>query len=355
MTYSDKAADVVFEKVTRMFGKVAATREVSFHIQPGTLTTLVGPSGCGKTTMLRMIAGLDTPTSGRILIGGKDVTLLPATTRDVTMVFQSYALFPHMTVVENVAYGLRMSNWAKADALARAEEGLAMFGLDGLGKRLPGELSGGQQQRAAVARALVIEPQVLLFDEPLSNLDARLRRKVRTEIRELQQKLGLTAVYVTHDQDEALAVSDNIIIMNNGEIAQEGSPREIYQRPDNVFVASFIGDANMVKAQLVGHDGKLASVQLGKMTLQLPRRDMATGEVTLAVRPEAVVLTMTDGGDAIEGTIYDASYLGGQMEYLVDTPLGQLFVIDMRGGEAFRAQDKVFVSFTAQGVSLVRD
>ena len=184
--------------------------------------TLLGPSGCGKTTTLRLIAGLEMPTAGRILIGEDDVTTVPATERDVSMVFQSYALFPHMTVLENVAYGLNVSGRPKAEARARAEEGLALVGLEGYGRRLPSELSGGQQQRVAVARALVLEPEVLLFDEPLSNLDAKLRRRVREEIRELQQKLGLTSVYVTHDQGEALAVSDRIIVMRNAEIAQAG-------------------------------------------------------------------------------------------------------------------------------------
>ncbi|MCB1719928.1 MAG: ABC transporter ATP-binding protein, partial [Candidatus Competibacteraceae bacterium] len=188
-----------------------------------------GPSGCGKTTTLRMIAGLEMASSGRILIGGRDVTKLPATDRDVSMVFQSYALFPHMSVEENVSYGLKLSGFGKAEVRERAEAGLALVGLKGYGGRMPGELSGGQQQRVAVARALVLEPQVLLFDEPLSNLDAKLRRRVREEIRDIQTSLGLTVVYVTHDQEEALAVSDRIVVMNNAVIAQTGTPRELYE------------------------------------------------------------------------------------------------------------------------------
>lgn len=208
------AGSVTFQNVRKTFGAFTAIADLSLTVEPGTLVTLLGPSGCGKTTTLRMLAGLEHPTSGRILIGGKDVTMLPANERDVSMVFQSYALFPHMNSLDNVAYGLESSGVPKKEARQKAEHGLKLVGLAGMGGRLPAELSGGQQQRVAVARALVLEPQVLLLDEPLSNLDARLRRRVRTEIRELQQRLQFTAVYVTHDQDEALAVSDQIIVMS---------------------------------------------------------------------------------------------------------------------------------------------
>lgn len=202
--------------------------------------TLLGPSGCGKTTTLRLLAGLEHPTAGKIIIGGKDVTMLPANERDVSMVFQSYALFPHMSSLENVAYGLVSSGLPKTQARQKAEHG-RLVGLAGMGSRLPAELSGGQQQRVAVARALVLEPQVLLLDEPLSNLDARLRRRVRKEIRDLQQRLQFTAVYVTHDQEEALAVSDKIIVMKDGNIAQAGSPRDLYEAPASAFIADFMG------------------------------------------------------------------------------------------------------------------
>ncbi len=228
------------QNVTKKFGNFTALPDLSLTVEPGTLVTLLGPSGCGKTTTLRLLAGLEHPTSGRILIGGKDVTMLPANERDVSMVFQSYALFPHMSSLDNVAYGLESSGLKKKEARERAEEGLKLVGLAGMGHRLPAELSGGQQQRVAVARALVLEPQVLLLDEPLSNLDARLRRRVRTEIRELQQRLGFTAVYVTHDQDEALAVSDTIIVMKDGDIAQQGSPRDLYESPASAFIADFM-------------------------------------------------------------------------------------------------------------------
>ena len=242
MSINSKASPVSFRNVTKIYGKdVVAVDNINLEIEAGKLVTLLGPSGCGKTTTLRMIAGLEMATKGAILIGDRDVTLLPATDRDVSMVFQSYALFPHMTVMENVSYGLGFSGFDKSETKDRAAQGLDLVGLKGYGDRLPSELSGGQQQRVAVARALVLEPQVLLFDEPLSNLDAKLRRQVREEIREIQQNLGLTVVYVTHDQEEALAVSDEIVVMRNAGIAQIGTPRQLYDAPADRFVADFSG------------------------------------------------------------------------------------------------------------------
>src|SRR5512139_1967616 len=272
-----KAAGIEFRAVTKRYGDVAAVREVSFSIAPKSLVTLLGPSGCGKTTILRMIAGLEMPTSGRILIGGEDVTERSAAERDVSMVFQSYALFPHLAVLENVRYGLVVSGTPKAAADARARAALETVGLSGMEARLPSELSGGQQQRVAVARALVLEPSVLLFDEPLSNLDARLRRQMREEIRELQQRLGLTVVYVTHDQAEALAVSDRIIVMGRAVIAQEGTPRELYAQPKDAFVAGFMGEANRVRGTLVRRDATQGDVALGPLVIALPHRGLADG------------------------------------------------------------------------------
>src|SRR5437660_8951392 len=228
-----EAAAVELQSVVKRYGATTAVNNVSLTVAAGTLATLLGPSGCGKTTTLRLIAGLETVTAGRILIGGRDMTRLPASERNVSMVFQSYALFPHMTVLENVAYGPAVSGVPRKRARDMATEKLALVGLSGLDRRYPSELSGGQQQRVAVARALVLEPSVLLFDEPLSNLDAKLRRRVRDEIRELQLRLGLTVVYVTHDQQEALAVSDQIIVMDQAAIAQHGRPRDLYEEPSN--------------------------------------------------------------------------------------------------------------------------
>ena len=280
-----QAADVEFHSVVKRYGGVTAVDDVSFRIEPGTLVTLLGPSGCGKTTTLRLIAGLEMVSSGSITIGGRDVTSAPASERDVSMVFQSYALFPHMSVLENVAYGPRVSG--DRAATDKAVEKLRMVGLDGFGSRMPSELSGGQQQRVAVARALVLEPQVLLFDEPLSNLDAKLRRRVREDIRELQQSLGLTVAYVTHDQQEALAVSDRIIVMSNSRIAQVGAPRELYEAPRDRFVADFIGDANLVDAELGEHRGSRAPVHLGGVELELEHRGAAP-ELRVEVRQRLV-------------------------------------------------------------------
>ncbi|MGN6471253.1 MAG: ABC transporter ATP-binding protein, partial [Rhizobiaceae bacterium] len=300
---------VRFEMVTKRYGEVVAVDRVGFDIAPGTLVTLLGPSGCGKTTTLRLIAGLEQASGGRILIDGTDVTALSAAERDVSMVFQSYALFPHMNVMENVSYGLRAMGLKKAEAEARAAEKLSLVGLSGYEKRQPSELSGGQQQRVAVARAIVLEPKVLLFDEPLSNLDAKLRRHVRDEIRGLQQDLALTVVYVTHDQEEALAVSDRIIVMRSARVAQDGTPRELYNAPASRFVADFMGDANLLEVTVGPHRGDTAKVRVGPLSLDLPHRGIAPGPAALAVRPHAVKLA-AGSADGIEGRVTKAAYLG---------------------------------------------
>ena len=305
-----------FRAVTKRYGAVTAVDDVSFTIAPGTLVTLLGPSGCGKTTTLRLIAGLEIASQGRILIGDEDVTTLSASERDVSMVFQSYALFPHMSVLDNVAYGPTVQGAPKRQARELAQEKLALVGLSGLEKRSPSELSGGQQQRVAVARALVLEPKVLLFDEPLSNLDAKLRRRVREDIRELQQKLNLTVAYVTHDQEEALAVSDRIIVMSNATIAQIGTPRELYEEPASLFVADFIGDANLIDAEVIEERGERALVRLGPLEVELARRGARKGPVKVAVRPDAVTIgAAPDGagpanGAAVAATVVKGSYSG---------------------------------------------
>ena len=287
------------------------------------------------------------------MIGDKDVTRLPATDRDVSMVFQSYALFPHMSVAENVAYGLTVSGSSKVEALEKAQEGLSLVGLSGYGKRLPSELSGGQQQRVAVARALVLEPEVLLLDEPLSNLDAKLRRQVREEIRDIQQELGLTAVYVTHDQEEALAVSDQIIVMNKSVIAQQGSPRELYEQPASAFIADFIGDANLVEAELESREGDLAQLAVAGLSVKVPHRELTTGQVTLAVRPDAVVVHADPEATALKGEVTHASYLGNQIQYTIDSPLGELFVIDYRVQQAVSKGQSVALGLNTNGLALV--
>jgi len=345
-----KAADVEFRSVAKRYGGVTAVDDVSFRIEPGTLATLLGPSGCGKTTTLRLIAGLEMVSSGTITIGGRDVTSAPASERDVSMVFQSYALFPHMNVLENVAYGPTVSG--DPAAKDKAIEKLRMVGLDAYADRMPSELSGGQQQRVAVARALVLEPQVLLFDEPLSNLDAKLRRRVREEIRELQQSLGLTVAYVTHDQQEALAVSDRIIVMSNSRIAQIGAPRELYEAPRDRFVADFIGDANLVEAELGAHRGSRAPVSLGGLEVELEHRGAAPGTVRVAIRPESIVLK-NDGTSPLKGTVSKAAYLGTHMEYTVEAPIGQLFVVDRDVSRPIPAGTQVSIALSDHGVALV--
>jgi iron(III) transport system ATP-binding protein len=350
-----QAASVEFRNVTKRYGSVTAVDSVSFTIEPGRLVTLLGPSGCGKTTTLRMIAGLEMANEGQILIGGSDVTNLSAADRDVSMVFQSYALFPHMSVLENVAYGPSVQGVPKKDAYEMAMEKLSLIGLKGLEKRAPSELSGGQQQRVAVARALVLEPQVLLFDEPLSNLDAKLRRRVREDIRELQQSLNLTVAYVTHDQEEALAVSDRIIVMSNARIAQTGTPRELYEEPASLFVADFIGDANIISGDLLSVSGPLAQVRIDTLSLDLPHRGAGQGPVKLAVRPDAILLDEGPSpSGAITGTVKKASYLGTQVEYDVESPIGNLFVVQYGRKEPIAPGAPVSISFATQrGVAIV--
>jgi len=359
-TINKKAASVSFNNVSKTFGgDVTAVDDVSLHVNAGELVTLLGPSGCGKTTTLRMIAGLEMATEGQILIGDRDVTRLPATDRDVSMVFQSYALFPHMSVLENVSYGLRVSKIPKKECVERAMHGLQLVGLDGYGKRLPSELSGGQQQRVAVARALVLEPQVLLFDEPLSNLDAKLRRQVREEIRDLQTSLGLTVVYVTHDQEEALAVSDRIIVMRNAAIAQIGTPRELYETPADVFVADFIGESNMVDVNIthVNTSTDTANVSLGELSLFLPARGLTTGRAKLAVRPNRVRLAKQSASNAktaaLSGTIDKAIYVGSHMEYQVSTPYGNWFAVSDEVDQPLAPNDAVDVRFSEHGPVLL--
>ena len=346
------AASIEFRDVTKRYGDVVAVDAISFSIGEGTLVTLLGPSGCGKTTTLRLIAGLEFPTSGTIRIGGRDVTHVPAAERDVSMVFQSYALFPHMTVLENVRYGLVVSKMPRAQADERARATLASVGLTGYDARLPSELSGGQQQRVAVARALVLEPSVLLFDEPLSNLDARLRRQMRDEIRELQQRLSLTVVYVTHDQSEAMAVSDRIIVMNRATIAQEGAPRELYERPRDRFVAGFMGDANRVRGVLSRRDGARADVTVGGVVVSLPHRDLAEGDVEISIRPEAILLK-PEGTTPVPATVRKAAYLGGTMEYTLESAIGPLFATSTAVDRPYAVGDGVSIELAHHGVVLI--
>jgi iron(III) transport system ATP-binding protein len=350
MSIQAHSAPVEARGITKRYGDVTAVDDVSFVIEAGHLVTLLGPSGCGKTTTLRMIAGLEMPSAGKILIGGDDVTRLPPLARDVSMVFQSYALFPHMTVIENVAYGL--AGRPKAEQRDKAHEGLRLVGLEGYDERLPSELSGGQQQRVACARALVLEPRVLLFDEPLSNLDAKLRRRMREDIRDLQQKLGLTSVYVTHDQEEALAVSDRIIVMNHGKIAQEGTPADLYERPADVFVADFIGGANLVACEVVGREDGKAVVRAGALTLKLPS-PVEKGAATLVVRPAAAHLQNAASPASMPVEIVKATYLGSHWDFVVAAPVGELFVTQ-QGGSDLQPGSSVHLVLLEDRLALVK-
>lgn len=349
---SINAGSVVFEHVTKRFAGFNALPDLSLTVEPGTLVTLLGPSGCGKTTTLRLLAGLEHPTSGRILIGGKDVTHLPANERDVAMVFQSYALFPHMSALDNIMYGLQSSGMNKREAQDRAREGLKLVGLENQGQRLPSELSGGQQQRIAVARALVLEPQVLLLDEPLSNLDERLRRRVRTDIRELQQRLGFTAVYVTHDQEEALAVSDKIIVMKEGDIAQQGAPESLYHSPNSVFIADFMGEANILPCEVEQVEGNDALVRLGNQRYRVRGNGLPTGSAQLSVRPQFITLRR-DGVGALQGKVTHSTWLGDHIEYEVATTLGSLFIVDAQMEQHLPLASAVAIDFKPQGLALI--
>jgi len=346
------AGTVVFEHVAKRFAGFTAVPDLSLTVEAGTLVTLLGPSGCGKTTTLRLLAGLEHPSAGRIFIGGKDVTHLPANERDVAMVFQSYALFPHMSALENVKYGLLSGGISQREARDRAREGLKLVGLENQGDRLPSELSGGQQQRIAVARALVLEPQVLLLDEPLSNLDERLRRRVRTDIRDLQQRLGFTAVYVTHDQEEALAVSDKIIVMQEGKIAQQGAPETLYRSPNSVFIADFMGEANILACEVESLEGDEALVRLGRQLYRVPGSGAVPGKAQLSVRPQFITLH-TSGEGALPGEILHATWLGDHIEYEVKTPLGSLFIVDNQMESRLPLAANVNVDFKPQGLALI--
>ena len=325
-------AAITVDAVTKRFGDVEAVKETSFEIAEGEFFTMLGPSGCGKTTTLRMIAGFEQPDVGRILLRGTDVTDVPANRRNVNMVFQHYALFPHMTVGDNVAFGLKLKKVPKDQQRQRVGEILEIVALKGLEKRKPTQLSGGQQQRVALARALVNHPAALLLDEPLGALDVKLRKALQLELKRIQNEIGTTFVYVTHDQEEALSMSDRIAVMNEGVVDQIGSPREIYERPDTAFVADFIGSLNALDFTIEELDGANAVQRLGESArLVVPVGSAhAVGEtLKIAVRPERVRIEPAgarapEGGSRLEGTISEVVYLGSLTQFHVDTPAGRV-------------------------------
>lgn len=320
-------SSVTLERVSKRFGNAKGVEEVDIHIESGEFFTFLGPSGCGKTTTLRMIAGFYFPNEGRIRFGGQDVTSLPPHKRNTGMVFQNYALFPHMTVAENIAFGLQVRKLPKQVIKERIEKIQQLVRLDGYGGRRVDQLSGGQQQRVALARALVIEPQILLLDEPLSNLDAKLREETRMEIKRLQLELGITTIYVTHDQAEAMSMSDRIMVMQGGEVQQIGAPHEIYHKPLNRFVASFIGETNLLT-------GMVESIEHGEVRVRIapelvlsglvqnasPHCKLKAGENTmLSIRPESIrVAEDTTGENVVNGTIQFAEFTGSSTQYITN-------------------------------------
>ena len=324
------------EHLTKRFGTQAVVNDVGLAIQQGELFTLLGPSGCGKTTLLRLIAGFYAPDTGEIRFDDRIVNAVPPHQRGIGMVFQNYALWPHMTVADNVSYGLKLRSVAASEIAARVDVVLETVKLTGLGHRYPGQLSGGQQQRVALARALVLNPQILLLDEPLSNLDAKIRIQVRAEIRKLQQKLGITTVYVTHDQEEALTLSDRIAVFNQGKILQVGPPRALYERPANRFVADFIGINNLVEAKVLSMDGERrtlrAQTPFGEIAAVHEEAFRPGDGCVICVRPENIRLGREpeDGANRVEGRISFAAYLGNTVRYDVDLGSGVVFKTDVR-------------------------
>jgi putative spermidine/putrescine transport system ATP-binding protein len=323
-------SSVSLQSISKSYGSHRAVSDFTLEIAQGEFLVLLGPSGCGKTTTLRIIAGFVEPSGGRIRFGDRDVTALPPYKRNTGLVFQGYALFPHLTVFENVAFGLRMRKLDSATVERRARDALRLVRLEDLGDRMPRQLSGGQQQRVALARALVIEPEILLLDEPLSNLDAKLREEVRVEIRQLQRRLGLTTVMVTHDQEEALSVADRLVVMSDGEIQQIGTQRELYNAPANRFVASFIGRTNFFAGVMAG-PGRFRT----ESGLEISVAPTAAPERVLAIRPERVRLGNANGvANSFTGTIEFVSYLGANTEYVVRLASGDAVMVEVHNDGA---------------------
>ncbi len=338
---------VYLENVSKIYatakGTFHAVQNVTLDVQPGEFYSLLGSSGSGKTTTLRLIGGFEIPEYGQVWIGGENVTTLPPYQRNVHTVFQSYALFPHLTVAQNIAYPLTIAKVAKAEIGPRVAEALRMFRIEELGDRRPAQLSGGQQQRVALARALISRPKVLLLDEPLSALDAKIREEVRQELRDLQRQTNLTFIYVTHDQEEALALSDRIAVMHNGQVEQVGSPKDIYDRPASLFVAQFIGKANFLKGKVQSQQDSMFEVEVAGQFIRAiaPDHQPSIGEtVTLMIRPEQVSLMLQEANlgpetceNRISGKVNTTTYIGQLLQIQVETAIGAMMVTQISGTE----------------------
>jgi len=349
-----KIADVRLEGVTKRFDDVIAVDDLSLEIEQGSFFALLGPSGCGKTTTLRMIGGFEEPTSGTIFLGDRDVVGLPPYRRDVNTVFQSYALFPHLSIFENVAFGLRRKGADRKNLRGRVMEMLHLVELEGMERRKPRQLSGGQQQRVALARALVCSPRVLLLDEPLGALDLKLRKQMQLFLKRIQHDIGITFIHVTHDQEEAMTMADGIAVMNKGRIEQLGSPDELYERPETPFVAGFLGVSNLLPGTMVGPD----AVRLDDGTqVQVAPEALhgRTGRVAVGIRPEKI---RVDGGEAntLEGTVQESAYVGVATQYVVETASGRLtvYVQNVRPGAVGAAPgDRLSLSWSPDATFVV--
>jgi spermidine/putrescine transport system ATP-binding protein len=353
------------QNVTKRFGEVIAVDAVSLSIRKGEFLTLLGPSGCGKTTLLRMLAGFEAPDSGRVLLGGRDVTEVPPYRRDVTTVFQHYALFPHMNVFENVAFGLERRRLSREQIESRAARALEMVRMSGLELRQPSELSGGQQQRVALARALVLEPRVLLLDEPLAALDLKLRKEMQLELKDLQRRLAISFIYVTHDQEEALTMSDRIAVMNTGHIEQLGRAEEIYERPSTEFVAGFIGASNILEGRVESVDGERSIIDVEGSRIHVDAVGanaigLKRGEgVRLLVRPEKIRISAQGSEEAVTARIESAVYLGESTQWRVSLAGGQTLTVLEQNTLPFdsarsRVGEEVFVSWAPESVVILK-
>jgi len=335
--------------VTLRYGLFTAVENVSLAISKGSFVTLLGPSGCGKTTILRSLAGLVTPTSGEIHIAGRQVNDIPIHQRNIGLVFQNYALFPHKTIHDNVAFGLKYRSVPKHDITRKVKRALDIVRLPGVEKKVPSELSGGQQQRIALARAIVIEPDVLLLDEPLSALDANLREEMRTEIKTIQREVGITTIFVTHDQEEALAMSDRIVVMNQGVVEQEGTPEDVYNAPASRFVASFLGQSNLLEGRVKSvknGEAKIALKGAADIAVSAPNSLKAGDAVTTIVRAQKIIVGGPSKGlNSIKGKVLTTAYLGGTASYVIEAGPLRLNAINPIAGKVYREGEAVTVNF----------